>query len=111
MTSTDSKPSITAEEKVDEPKSEDVDPANIELPVSPTDGTPPPNSIFTTTATPPSSYPTPGKVIFIYTCPTTSAVRHRMLYSSALRGVIKDAEDKGGFKVEKRVSRKGKADV
>jgi hypothetical protein len=93
---TPSKPAEAAEGGAE--KDEDVAPKDVT-----SDGTSPPPSDAAASATSPTTA-TSRKILFIYTCPSSSPVRHRMLYSSALRGVMKDAEDKSGIKVEKKVS-------
>lgn len=52
----------------------------------------------------PESLPN-SKVVFIYTCPSASPVRHRMIYSSSLRGLIRDAQHLVGLTIDKKVSR------
>ncbi|KAK0546578.1 Twinfilin-1 [Tilletia horrida] len=47
---------------------------------------------------------TGGGLLFIYSCPTTSTIRERMLYSSNLHSFLFLAEQRvGGLKVQKRV--------
>lgn len=57
--------------------------------------------------TPASAQPQPpskGRVIFIYTCPSGSPVKFRMVYSSSVRGVQQDAIDKAGMDIVGKVS-------
>jgi twinfilin-like protein len=46
---------------------------------------------------------TAPKILFIYTCPSSSPVRHRMLYSSSVQFVIKESEAQTGVVVSKKV--------
>ncbi|EFW19602.1 Twinfilin-1, variant 2 [Coccidioides posadasii str. Silveira] len=40
-------------------------------------------------------YPTTSALVFVYTCPSTSAIKERMLYASCRRGTLKVAEAQG----------------
>lgn len=42
--------------------------------------------------------------VFIYTCPSSSKIRERMLYSSSKANVVTAAENDAGVKVTKKVS-------
>ncbi len=47
----------------------------------------------------------PPRIGFIYTCPTASTVKWRMMYSVNVGNVVREAEERCGVKVEKKVSR------
>ena len=53
----------------------------------------------------PQSLATGGKprVIFIYTCPSGSPIKFRMVYSSGVRGIQQDAMDKAGIEIATKV--------
>lgn len=40
-----------------------------------------------------------GRVLFIYTCPSGSPIKFRMVYSSGVRGIQQDAIDKAGIEI------------
>ena len=42
-------------------------------------------------------------ILFIYTCPSGSKVRERMLYAASSRSAVQVAESEAGLKVEKRL--------
>ena len=44
------------------------------------------------------------RVIFIYTCPSGSPIKFRMVYSSGVRGIQQDAMDKAGIEIATKVS-------
>ena len=44
-----------------------------------------------------------GRVLFIYTCPSGSPIKFRMVYSSSVRSVQQDASDKAGVEVSAKV--------
>ena len=55
---------------------------------------------------PSTSEPAPkgkGRVIFIYTCPSGSPIKFRMVYSSGVRGVQQDAMDKANIEIAAKV--------
>ncbi|WVO13962.1 hypothetical protein L204_101587 [Cryptococcus depauperatus] len=43
--------------------------------------------------------PSKGRVIFIYSCPSKSPVKFRMIYSTNVRGVQQDAADRAGLEI------------
>lgn len=45
-----------------------------------------------------------SRVIFIYTCPSASPVKFRMVYSSGVRSIQQDAKDKVGMEIAAKVS-------
>lgn len=45
-------------------------------------------------------------IVFIYTCPSGSKIRERMLYSSSKANVITAAENDASIKVVKKVTKK-----
>ena len=47
-------------------------------------------------------YPGSDALIFIYTCPSTSSIKERMLYASSRRHAI-DLAEKEGLKIRKKV--------
>ena len=64
-------------------------------------------SLADSTPTPASPAPKgKGRVLFIYTCPSGSPIKFRMVYSSGVRGMQQDAKDKAGIDVSGKVSRK-----
>ena len=46
-----------------------------------------------------------SEVVFIYTCPSGSKVKERMVYACSVRGVMAAANKEAGLEVTKRVSR------
>lgn len=44
-----------------------------------------------------------GRVLFIYTCPSGSPIKFRMVYSSGVRGMQQDAADKSGVEISAKV--------
>ncbi|KAL8720766.1 MAG: hypothetical protein Q9181_007854, partial [Wetmoreana brouardii] len=42
-------------------------------------------------------------IIFIYTCPSASKVKERMIYASMKRTVIETASNEGGFEIAKKL--------
>lgn len=44
-----------------------------------------------------------GRVLFLYTCPSGSPIKYRMVYSSSVRGVQQDAVDKAGVQIAGKV--------
>jgi hypothetical protein len=47
---------------------------------------------------------TNGRILFIYTCPSASPIKFRMVYSSGVRGMQQDAMDKAGIDISVKVS-------
>jgi twinfilin-like protein len=45
----------------------------------------------------------PNNITMIYTCPSASPVRYRMIYSSSLRGVMKEASTLIGLTIDRKV--------
>jgi twinfilin len=43
-------------------------------------------------------------IVFIYTCPSGSKIKERMLYASSRSGIISTAETEGSLEISKRVS-------
>lgn len=48
-------------------------------------------------------YPSVDKVIMIYTCPTSSKIRERMIYATSRLMVVKAAERLAGLEIAKRL--------
>ena len=46
-----------------------------------------------------------GRVLFLYTCPSSSPIKYRMVYSSGVRGMQQDAADKAGIEISGKVDR------
>lgn len=44
-----------------------------------------------------------GRVLFLYTCPSSSPIKFRMVYSSSVRSVQQDAKDKAGVEIVGKV--------
>ena len=44
-----------------------------------------------------------GRVLFIYSCPSSSPVKFRMVYSTGVRGVQQEATDKAGMEIVGKV--------
>jgi hypothetical protein len=44
-----------------------------------------------------------GRVLFLYTCPSKSPIKFRMVYSSSVRSVQQDAKDKAGVDIVGKV--------
>lgn len=44
-----------------------------------------------------------GTIVFMYTCPSKSKIRERMLYSSCRAGVLQGAKDDAGLNVDKKL--------
>ncbi len=44
-----------------------------------------------------------GRVLFIYTCPSGSPIKFRMVYSSGVRGLQQDARNKAGVEISGKV--------
>ncbi|KAI9678944.1 MAG: Twinfilin-1 [Trizodia sp. TS-e1964] len=42
-------------------------------------------------------------IVFLYTCPTASKIKERMIYASALNGVVVSAQQEAGVKIAKRM--------
>ncbi|KAJ9105857.1 hypothetical protein QFC20_004192 [Naganishia adeliensis] len=82
-------------DSLDVPQS--VDPADVALPVTPTEA--PAASVPSAS----SSSATPPAIAFIYACPPASPVRHRMLFSTCVRGLIRAADERCGIKVTKKI--------
>ena len=55
-------------------------------------------------------YPSTSTTIFIYTCPASSKIKERMLYSSCRRSVLELARAEG-VEVAKRLEADGPADI
>lgn len=54
-----------------------------------------------------SSSPT----LFIYTCPSGSKIKERMLYASSSRSAQQIAESEAGLKIEKRIEESNPSDI
>jgi twinfilin-like protein len=50
-------------------------------------------------------------VLFIYTCPSSSKVKERMIYATTARWAVRIAETEAGFKVEKRLEMSDPDDI
>jgi len=54
----------------------------------------------------PAAAPSSGgksRVLFVYTCPSGSPIKFRMVYSSGVRGIQQDAKDKAGIEITAKV--------
>lgn len=47
--------------------------------------------------------PAKGRVLFLYTCPSGSPIKFRMVYSSNVRGIQQDAADRAGVQIGGKV--------
>jgi twinfilin-like protein len=54
---------------------------------------------------------TQSPILFIYTCPSGSKIKERMLYAASSRSAVQVAEAEAGIKVEKRVEAGSPEDV
>ncbi|KAI9638053.1 uncharacterized protein MKK02DRAFT_42435 [Dioszegia hungarica] len=81
---------LSVEDKEKEGKSEKDEGEKEEVSASPAAEKP---------ASPVEAVKTKGRVIFIYSCPSGSPVKLRMVYSTSVRGVQQDAADKAGVEV------------
>jgi twinfilin-like protein len=45
-----------------------------------------------------------GRVLFMYTCPSGSPIKFRMVYSSSVRGIQQEAKDRTGIEIAGKVS-------
>ena len=52
-----------------------------------------------------------GRIVYVYSCPATSPVRSRMLYSSSSRGVVNRAEAELGLTIVKRLQTSDPQDI
>lgn len=77
-----------------EEETPDVTDLKIETQESPVAETAP--SISSTPAT-------KGRVLFMYTCPSGSPIKFRMVYSSNVRGIQQDAADRAGVQIAGKV--------
>jgi len=50
-------------------------------------------------------------VVFIYTCPTGSKVKERMIYASSSRGIVAAAETKAGLEITKRLEASSPSEI
>jgi hypothetical protein len=57
----------------------------------------------TQTPTPAAGVKSKGRVLFIYTCPSGSPIKFRMVYSSGVRSIQQDAKDKAGVEIAAKV--------
>lgn len=97
-------------------KDANADPADVPLPVSPAVETPPAVDASKDSDTAPEpevEEPTAAKprptIVMIYSCPSASPVRYRMIYSSSVRSTIYEASQRIGFPIDKKVSHNGLA--
>lgn len=67
---------------------------DLKLQESPKEETPSP-----ATTAPPSK----GRVLFLYTCPSGSPIKFRMVYSSSVRGIQQEAKDRCGIEISSKV--------
>lgn len=88
-----------------------TDPADVPLPVSPAVETPPAtegakesDAASEPQVEEPVAAKTRPTVFMIYSCPSASPVRYRMIYSSSVRSTIFEASQRIGFPIEKKVS-------
>lgn len=54
-----------------------------------------------------SSPSTPAAIVFIYTCPSGSKIKERMLYASSRAAVVAIAEKEAGLSVAKKMEASG----
>lgn len=52
---------------------------------------------------PPPASSGKSRVLFLYTCPSGSPIKFRMVYSSGVRGIQQDAKDKAGIEIAAKV--------
>jgi twinfilin-like protein len=50
-------------------------------------------------------------ILFIYTCPSGSKIKERMLYAASSRSAVQVAEAEAGLKVEKKIEEGSPADI
>lgn len=48
-------------------------------------------------------YPSNDRIVMIYTCPTSSKLRERMIYATFTRMIVKAAEGEAGLEIAKRM--------
>lgn len=60
---------------------------------------------------PAPSAPSKGRVVFVYWCPPGSPVKFRMVYSTTVRGMQQDAQDKAGIALAGKLEASDRADV
>ncbi|KAG9041988.1 Twinfilin-1 [Tulasnella sp. UAMH 9824] len=53
----------------------------------------------------------PEKIVFIYTCPSGSGVKLRMVYSMGVSSVTQSAQEAGGFKIFKKLEASDPSDL
>jgi twinfilin-like protein len=46
--------------------------------------------------------PSKGRVLFLYTCPSGSPIKFRMVYSSSVRGIQQEAKDRCGVEISSK---------
>jgi len=50
-------------------------------------------------------------ILFIYTCPSGSKIKERMLYAASSRSAVQIAEAEAGLKIEKKIEESSPGDV
>jgi twinfilin-like protein len=71
------------------------DVTDLKLQDSPKEEVPPPTS---------AALPSKGRVLFLYTCPSGSPIKFRMVYSSSVRGIQQEAKERCGAEISGKVS-------
>lgn len=66
--------------------------------------TSPPEDEAATTPASSSAPPAKGRVLFLYTCPSGSPIKFRMVYSSSVRGIQQEAVDRAGVQIAGKAS-------
>jgi twinfilin-like protein len=83
------------EEKVEgEETGEAPDVTDLKLQESPKEEAPPAAA---------APLPSKGRVLFLYTCPSGSPIKFRMVYSSSVRGIQQEAKDRCGVEISSKV--------
>lgn len=72
-----------------------------------------PDRVTRSPSPPPPSSPEPvkGRVVFVYWCPPGSPVKFRMVYSTTVRGMQQDAQDKAGIALAGKLEASDRSDV
>ncbi|ORX39984.1 hypothetical protein BD324DRAFT_247631 [Kockovaella imperatae] len=52
-----------------------------------------------------------GRILFLYTCPSSSPIKFRMVYSSGVRGMQQDAADKAGIEISGKIETSDLSDL
>jgi len=54
---------------------------------------------------------TESPILFIYTCPSGSKIKERMVYAASSRSAVQMAETEAGLKIDKRIEASDPSDV